>query len=444
MMKKNTISVMVGKGSLSHNCRVFHAENVDPSRTHLNIEYCNDNIREVYHELFDEAVARYNAKQKRSDRKIEDYYEKIRSGRQEKPFHEMVIQIGNRDTCGSGTSDGNFAARLLNQYMKGFQERNPTLRVFSAHLHMDESTPHIHIDFVPYITGSKRGVDTRVSLKQALGALGFKGGSRNDNEWDQWANAEKEVLAEIMREHGIEWEKKGTHEEHLSVLDYKKKERAKEVAALEERRADLEEENRSCLAESDHLRSELTIAREDLREALDQKEKAEQAAVAEKAEMEKAEVLRKQSQQKADELQRYVKPLEKDVREYNDAKKWQLPEPDLLMTAKGYRDKKALPLVKKLKEVIFNLTIQLNQKLTEIQNLRRQLREKEQRIAGQSNHIDDLKNENAWLQKRSNTLGLLERAVGSEQVEQIARRQEQLEAMERDQRRRQRGQGYSL
>ena len=122
---------MVGKGSLKHNSRVFYAENVDSSRSHLNIEYCNENIKDVYHELFDDALARYNAKQKRSDRKIENYYEKICSGKQEKPFHELVIQIGNRDTCAAATDDGVFAARLLDDYMRGFQERNPTLRVFS-------------------------------------------------------------------------------------------------------------------------------------------------------------------------------------------------------------------------------------------------------------------------------------------------------------------------
>lgn len=98
---------------------------------------------------------------------------------------------------------------------------------------MDEATPHVHIDFVPYITGSKRGMDTRVSLKQALSQLGFRGGTRSATEWNQWMQSEKQVLAEIMREHSIEWEQLGTHEEHLSVLDYKKQERAKEVRALD-------------------------------------------------------------------------------------------------------------------------------------------------------------------------------------------------------------------
>ena len=230
---KRTISAMVGKGSLNHNSREFYASNVDPNRSHLNIEFCREDIRNVYHELFDEAQERFNAKQTRNDRRIEDYYEKICSSKQEKPFHEIVLQIGNKDDTGIHTELAETAKQCLIQYANGFQSRNPTLRVFWSHLHMDEATPHVHIDFVPYITGSKRGMDTRVSLKQALSQLGFRGGTRSATEWNQWVQSEKQVLAEIMREHSIEWEQLGTHEEHLSVLDYKKQERAKEVRALD-------------------------------------------------------------------------------------------------------------------------------------------------------------------------------------------------------------------
>lgn len=118
--------------------------------------------------------------------------------------------------------------------MSCFRERNPTLKVFSAHLHMDEATPHLHIDFVPFTTESKRGLDTRVSLKQALAVLGFKGGTRSETEWNQWVAAEKKQLAAVMLQHGIEWEQKGTHEKHLSVLDFEKRERAKENVEIRE------------------------------------------------------------------------------------------------------------------------------------------------------------------------------------------------------------------
>ena len=124
---------MTGKGSLNHNSRKFHAKNTDPNRTHWNVEYCNEDIKDVYHELFDEALKRYNDKQTRKDRKIDDYYEKIRSGKQEKLFHEVILQISDKDNMGSETMEGQLAAKILDEYMKGFQERNPTLRVFAAH-----------------------------------------------------------------------------------------------------------------------------------------------------------------------------------------------------------------------------------------------------------------------------------------------------------------------
>ena len=128
---RRTISAEVGKGSVNHNSRKFNTKNTDPERTPLNIEYCNDNIKAVYHELFDEALEKYNEKQTRSDRRIEDYYEKIRSGKQEKPFHELIIQVGNRDDMSATGEHSELAKDILNEYYQGFQERNPNLRVFS-------------------------------------------------------------------------------------------------------------------------------------------------------------------------------------------------------------------------------------------------------------------------------------------------------------------------
>ena len=445
-MHKNTISVMVGKGSLNHNSRVFYAENVDPSRSHLNIEYCNENIKDVYHELFDDALARYNAKQKRSDRKIENYYEKICSGKQEKPFHELVIQIGNRDTCAAATEDGAFAARLLDEYMRGFQERNPTLRVFSAHLHMDEATPHLHIDFVPYTTGSKRGLDTRVSLKKALEALGFKGGTRSDTEWDQWANAERERLAEIMQAHGVEWEKKGTHEEHLSVLDYKKKERTKEVELLERQKENIKTSMEAQLKASAQLHMELsqtnhelTALRRETAEAREEKEDALQAVATAKKEAEEAEAIVEENQKKANSLKGYIQVFERNVHEYDDAKKWQLPEPDFLMGAGTYREKKALPLVNKLKNVIKSLTLQLIHALEANERLQKSLKMSDQKADRLLNRVSNLEERNNLLIERSHKLELVEHAVGEDQVSRIVDKQSRREEWERKQRKRQRG-----
>ena len=294
---------MVGKGSVNHNSRKFKAENIDGERSHLNVDYCNESIKKVYHKLFDEALQRYNEKQTRADRRIANYYEKIRNSKQEKPFHELILQIGDKENMGAGSENGNLARQVLDEYYQQFQKRNPNLYVFSAHLHMDEATPHLHIDFVPFTTGSKRGLDTRVSLKQALAKQGFKGGSRGDTEWSQWVHSEKEQLAAVMERHGIEWEHKGTHEKHLSVLDYKKQEREKEVVQLAEQIAEKKEE---------------------------------------------FQVL-------SNRVQNYDKGMEnlKTLEQVLDTSpEYQLPEPQGLMSAKSYKNKVAEPLIQKLKSLV--------------------------------------------------------------------------------------------
>lgn len=138
---KRTISAMSGPGVIAHNRRSYIAENVDRNRTSLNIEYCYTDIRQMYHQLFDAALAEFNAKQKRKDRMIENYYEKICSGKQEKPFYEVIFQIGNKDDMSAVGDNGELAKTVLDEFMQGFQQRNPRLQVFSAHLHMDEAKP---------------------------------------------------------------------------------------------------------------------------------------------------------------------------------------------------------------------------------------------------------------------------------------------------------------
>lgn len=234
-MLKRTLSIAKGKGVLGHNSREFTAENIDTERTKFNTCYIHEDIKKVYHKLFDVALEKYNNKQKRNDRKIPDYYEKIRTSKQEKVFYEIIAQVGNLEDMSCTSEYGKLAEQILDEYMKGFIERNPTLYVFSAHLHMDEATPHLHIDFVPYTSGNTRGLETKNTLKGALEKLGFTGGTRSDTELAQWQNAEKERLAEIMLQYGIEWDKKGTHKQHLPVLDFKKEMRTQEVLQLEEK-----------------------------------------------------------------------------------------------------------------------------------------------------------------------------------------------------------------
>lgn len=367
---QRTISVMVGKGSVNHNSRVFHAKNTDPERASLNHNYCNENIKTVYHELFDEALERFNAKQTRTDRVIEDYYEKIRSGKQEKPFHEVILQIGNFKDMNAQSDEGRLAEKVLDEYLQRFQERNPYLRVFSAHLHMDEATPHLHIDFVPFTTGSKRGLDTRVSLKQALAAQGFKGGSRGNTEWNQWVYSEKEQLAAVMERYGIEWEQKGTHEKHQTDWDYKKQERAKEVAQLEV-------------------------------EINDKKDKAGELSkrIANLADCETA-------------ITKITETFETDPQ-------YQLPEPTALMSAKSYKTKFVEPLINRLKRFVKSVLIryfELKNEFGKWQKANHSLAVERDTLRSR---VGTLQEKNSQLEDVVKDYKLLRKAIGSKQVDEL-------------------------
>lgn len=373
---KRTISAMRGKGSLTHNRRDFIAENVDSSRTPLNVEYCNEDIRAVYHELFDDALARYNEKQTRRDRVIDDYYEKIRTGKQEKLFEELIIQIGNKDDMNASSENGQLARQMLDEYMQSFQQRNPTLRVFSAHLHMDEATPHLHIDFIPFTTGSKRGLETRVSLKKALEELGFAGGTKSHTELNQWIESEKQALASIMARHDIEWEQKGTHEEHLSVLDYKKQERSKEVAALETQIDALQERTAT------------------------------------------AETMLSEKQEQLDDIAPILKNTEKFVRKYDDPERL-LPEAGMLESGKTFREKKVLPILGKLLKYAHSLFRENAELKVKVQKLEKENTAFKSANWNHTNEIVKLKMENRELHKAKDKLDALVGRIGNDVLQKL-------------------------
>lgn len=239
-----------------------------------------------------------------------------------------------------------------------------------AHLHLDEATPHLHIDFVPFTTGSKRGLDTRVSLKQALAAQGFKGGSRGDTEWSQWVLSEKEQLAAVMERYGIEWEHKGTHEKHLSVLDYKKQEREKEVVALDEQIAEKTNEIKSL----------------------------------------------------SDRVQNFDDGIER-LQAINDgldtAPEYNIPEPSGLMTAKTYKAKFVDPLIKKLKSLIKTVFARYFEAWDSYHRLNATNANlyRENQVLSKKN--DSLTAENVELKEQSKDYKLLRKVFGNKQIDSL-------------------------
>lgn len=380
---KKTISIEVGKGSQAHNSRKFKASNVDAKRTENNVCYCNENIRKVYHELFDDAVKRYNDKQTRADRKIDDYYKKIRTGKQEKLFHEIVVQIGNKDDTNVKGEDCKLASQILDEYYSGFKERNPQLRVFSAHLHLDEETPHLHIDFVPYMTGSKRGLDTRVTLKQALAMQGFKGGTREETEWSQWVQSEKDILAAVMEKHGVEWLQLGTKREHLSVLDYKKQEREKEIIALDDKLADKKDEFRIMAERIENF---------------DNGEKA-------------------------------LQNLDESIM---NEPEYQLPEPSAMMSARSYKTKFVEPLISRLKSLISTLFARYFKAIDSYNKLNitnGNLYRTNERLTKIN---ERLKTENETLKSENKEYRLLRKVFGHKQIDELLEKARNIKGQKRD------------
>lgn len=238
MSTQKSISGIIGRGSIRHNNRDFYAANVDQDRTKDNIILKKQNIREAYHELFDAALEEYNAKQRRKDRRIPDYYEHIRTSKQEKLFYEVIFQIGDMNDTPAGTPEGDRAALILSEFYNKFVKENPHIHIFNAVIHMDEATPHLHIDFIPVATENKRGLSTKNSLSKALEQQGFKSEGKLNTCSKLWIDSEKQRLAECMAEHGIEHEVKGIHRSNLSVEEFKLQQRMEEVADLEEKIAE--------------------------------------------------------------------------------------------------------------------------------------------------------------------------------------------------------------
>lgn len=225
------VSFSQNKGNLSHNERKFYTNNIDIDRSKDNLQFYSLSVEEAYKEYFGNTIDEYNRTQKRKDRlkSVDKYLFELRENEHkkgaEKPFYEIVVQIGDKNTCNilNNKEQAENAKNVLIEYVKGWQDRNPNLRVFNATIHMDETTPHLHLDYIPVATGYKQGLKVRNSLSKALECQGLgKGVGRNDNASIRWQKQEREVIKDLAINHGFEIEEKGVDRPHLSVSEYKR------------------------------------------------------------------------------------------------------------------------------------------------------------------------------------------------------------------------------
>lgn len=264
-MKEKRISFCQGKDSLAHNNRDFIAKNVDRSRIKDDITFISQPVSEAYEYLFGESTKRYNAKQKRNDRKIHNtYYESlfhqkpsksiVTSADKRKSFYEDLVQIGKMEDSGVGTKDFKLVAECLKEFMSGFQKRNPNFYVFNAVLHMDEVTPHLHINYIP-VGHYKRGQDTQNGIAQALKEMGFGEGK---GAIARWRASEIEVLNQICIDHGIQPLPPEKSRGSMSVKEYKE---------ARQKSDKLETENIQLQNENENISHELAKTKEMLEKA---------------------------------------------------------------------------------------------------------------------------------------------------------------------------------
>jgi hypothetical protein len=296
-----TISFPKGKGHLTHNNRDFICNNVVPERTAWNRIYIQESLRDAYEKCFGQSLRDYNVAQKRKDRQKEDYLKEIEnSGNKEKAFYENIVQIGKKtdtpvtDENGVLTEEAKAAIEVLDRYAKTFQERNPNLYLFNCVMHLDEATPHLHIDYIPVAHGYKNGMKTRNSLTKAFQQMGFaKAVSRKQNETVAWQEREREYLTELCREQGIEIEVLGVQRDNLSLSEYKAamrevEELEQQAVVLDKRNEALEQQNDALAQKTAELRgqvqemevqnNELVLQAQKLTEQIEEAEEKEKAA----------------------------------------------------------------------------------------------------------------------------------------------------------------------
>lgn len=230
-----TISFHNGSSwSRGHNVRdkrfVKEQHHIDKSLSDNNIILIDELVRKAYDRIFGEAVAEYNSKQKRSDRRIENYYNKIKQDKRKHIVYECIVQIGDKDDTGNNAP---LEKEALNRFVEDWERRNPNLKLIGAYIHADEpdGTVHLHIDYIP-IAECTRGMRLQNSLDRALEQQGFKTENIHKTAQIAWQDRERKALIGICNELGIDVHKnpqgitKGR--EHLSKAEYQQlKETAK-------------------------------------------------------------------------------------------------------------------------------------------------------------------------------------------------------------------------
>lgn len=219
MGKEYTLSLHNGSTvKQAHNRRepgaLGHASAIDGSRTGDNIVLVDIPVREAYANIFGNAVQEYNNRA-RADRQIRDYWSTINADSRKHAVYELIVQVGGK-VEGAPVA----AVDALKRYVAEWGRANPNLHLTGAYIHMDEGTPHLHMDYIP-VAECRRGMALQNSLTGALKAQGFVTSSTRDTAQMQWEQAERTRMRDICRQAGIALVEQGNGRKYMSIRKYK-------------------------------------------------------------------------------------------------------------------------------------------------------------------------------------------------------------------------------
>ncbi len=390
-----TIATHVGtKIARQHNIRdkriTDKEAHIDPNGKHEVWFNCNLTEKEAYHKLFDSAVAEYNSRQKRNDRKISDYYEKIRNDKQKHTAYEMIVSVGNMEE----RIPEELSYEILTEFVEGWKEKNPNMYMFGCYYHADEQgVPHVHIDYIPVGTNYTRGMKKQVSSSKALEEMGFVTDTFKGTAQVKWIHSENERLETICNNHGVEVYHPQTGKEHLEKDLYILEKQAENLRA---EISDIEEEKQNIIRKSvmavDKLESEKSVLEDEITELVHDK------AIA---------------QAELDETANLVKTIRGDFEKEIPKVSSILPQPEKKETAADYR-RRIIPIIINAIKSIVDKARSWHRTIIALTKENTRLAEENKTVAEKDEKIKTLEKENSTL--RTSLTDIIEMRGGKDKL----------------------------
>ena len=391
-----TIATHVGtKIARQHNIRdkriTDKEAHIDPNGKHEVWLNCNLTEKEAYHKLFDSAVAEYNSRQKRNDRKISDYYEKIKSDKQKHTAYEMIVSVGNMEE----RIPEELSYEILAEFVEGWKEKNPNMYMFGCYYHADEQgVPHVHIDYIPVGTNYTRGMKMQVSSSKALEEMGFVTDTFKGTAQVKWIHSENERLETICNNHGVEVYHPQTGKEHLEKDLYILEKQAENLRA---EISDIEEEKQNIIRKSvmsvDKLESEKSALEDEITELVHDKTIA---------------------QAELDETATLVKTIRGDFENEIPKVSSILPQPEKKETAADYR-KRIIPIISNAIKSIVDKARSWHRTIIALTKENTRLAEENKTVAEKDEKIKTLEKENSSM--RTSLTDIIEMRGGKDKLD---------------------------